>query len=63
MIATILKTPRAHSFFQPANRMPHTKAPQTKLVPREKVQAMLHEIAYVLHVTRKVKSEILEAAR
>lgn len=28
----------------------------------DEVKAMLHEIAYVLHVTRKVKREILEDA-
>jgi hypothetical protein len=36
--------------------------PKAPAKPQRSVEEMLHEIAYVLHLTRKVKAEILEEA-
>jgi len=54
--ATLLSLP-SHA------RPQRTRKPQrsTTLVPKEKVENMLREIAFVLHATRRISQEIREA--
>lgn len=55
MIASIQQTPRA---LRPQRTGSGLR--RATLVPKEKVVAMLHEIAYALHATRKVKTAMVD---